>query len=100
MFCFSLLGVVLISHFWLVWFIIRELFFQFYQPILAGTGIVIRLHRGGGSAKQGLGLKHLCQHDGHPAGMLAGRGFLLLVTGLLLLITHHQSQTGERKKHG
>ena len=89
-----------INHNNLGQFNMLEPFFQFHQPILAATGIVIRLHRGGGSAKQGLGLKHLRQHDGHTAGMIAGRRFLLLVTGLMLFIHHHQAQAGEGEEHG
>ena len=53
---------------------------------------MVALDAGGGGAQHYAGAFGPCQHDGHGAGVVAGRGVLLLVAGLVFFVDDDESE--------
>ena len=66
---------------------------------LARERVVVGLDAGRGRAEKRLRPHRLRHDDGHGAGMVAGRGVLLLVAVLVLLVDNHQSEPLEGQEH-
>ena len=75
-------------------------FFQFHQPVLAGSCIIPGFNGRSSGTQQCLGTIHRCQNDCRVPGMIAGSGILLLIGILMFLVHNHQSKIAERKENG
>ena len=72
---------------------------QRQQRVLAALGVVPAFQRRRGRAEDDRHAFHAGPHDGHVAGMVARRQFLL-EGGFMFLIDDDQAQLARRREHG
>ena len=73
---------------------------HFHKRVFPVLGVIVGFHRGGGAAEYGTGLPQVGKVECGVACIVAGRGFILFVRGIVLLIDNYQAEILKREEEG